>query len=68
MPRAHGFTFEKHAGEVWIFAHGKHVTSLRGAAATRFALRVERLPDADRQQVMARVTGNHKRGNERPGG
>jgi len=38
------------------------VTTLRGEAAKRFE---RRIGDGDPQQLMARVTGNYKRGNER---
>ena len=38
---------------------------LRRAAAVRFVERVERLDEAGALQLMARVTGNFKRGNER---
>jgi len=40
---------------------------MRGKAAERFALRVASVDDAGAQQLMARVTGNFKRGNERRG-
>jgi hypothetical protein len=51
-------------GEVRISHHGRPATVLRGAAAARFLVDVER---GDRHQLMARVTGNYKRGNERMG-
>jgi hypothetical protein len=38
------------------------VTTLRGEAAKRFE---SRIGDGDPQQLMARVTGNYKRVNER---
>lgn len=47
---------------VVIRHHGRVATTLRGAAAARFLADVER---SDPQQLMARVTGNYKRGNER---
>jgi hypothetical protein len=49
-------------GEVRIHHHGRPVTTLRGAAAARL---LERIEDDEPQAVMARVTGNYKRGNER---
>ena len=49
-------------GDVVITHHGRTATTLRGVAAERFLAKVER---GDPQQVMARVTGNYKRGNER---
>jgi len=54
-------------GTVVIRYHDAPVTLLRGKAAERFALRVASADDAGAQQLMARVTGNFKRGNERRG-
>ncbi|MEO8509475.1 MAG: hypothetical protein ABI593_17750 [Betaproteobacteria bacterium] len=52
-------------GEIVIRRAGRTVTVLRGAAARNFAAEVAGRDAADAQQVMARVTGNYKRGNER---
>jgi hypothetical protein len=41
------------------------VTLLRGKAAARFMTRVAGVEAAAAQQLMARATGNFKRGNER---
>jgi len=41
------------------------VTLLRGKAAERFATRMSGADGTAAQQLMARVTGNFKRGNER---
>lgn len=49
-------------GEVRITHHGRPAGTLRGAAAARFLVDVE---DDDPQQLMARLTGNYKHGNER---
>ena len=58
-----GFEYrERRGGEVEIRHHGRPATVLRGAAATRFLAEVLA---ADPQQVMARWTGNYRRGNER---
>ncbi len=58
-----GFTrATRSSGEVVISRHGKAVTVLRGYSAARFLKKVEA---GDAQQVMARVTGNYRRGNER---
>jgi hypothetical protein len=51
-------------GEVQISHHGRPATVLRGAAAARFLVDLD---GGDRQQLMARVTGNYKHGNERMG-
>jgi len=58
-----GFSFVTRAsGEVVISRDGRPVTTLRGKAATQFLTRVTK---SDPQQVMARASGNYKRGNER---
>lgn len=57
-----GFAYDVRGAEVRITHNGKHATTLRGASAHRFLAEVE---DGDPQQVMARVTGNYNRGNER---
>ena len=64
MPDPHGFSYEVRGDSVVVLHHGKHASTLRGSAATRFLRDVE---DGDPQQLMARVTGNYKRGNERMG-
>ena len=49
-------------GDVVIHHHGRQAAVLRGAATTRFLADIER---RDPQEVMARATGNYRRGNER---
>jgi hypothetical protein len=57
------FAFEVlRSGDVVIRHNDRRAGTLRGAAAARFLLGVE---SRDAQQLMARVTGNYKRGNER---
>jgi hypothetical protein len=57
-----GFSFAvRKSGEVVISRDGRPVTFLRGSAAERFLAAVA---GADPQQVMARQTGNYRRGNE----
>ena len=57
-----GFAFEQRGAEVVITHRGRHATTLRGDAAARF---LEEVEAGEPQEVMARVTGNYKRGNER---
>jgi hypothetical protein len=65
MAEPSGFTYEhRKSGEIVIRHHGKPAATLRGRAASKFLSDITRLPE---QQVMARVTGNYKRGNERSG-
>ena len=52
-------------GDVVIHHHGRLATVLRGQAAVRFLADVG---DKDPQELMARVTGNYRRGNERTAG
>lgn len=58
-----GFVYEVRSnGTILIKHHGRLATTLRGSAAAKFLVEVG---DGDEQEVMARVTGNYKRGNER---
>lgn len=57
-----GFDYVLRAGDVVIRHHGKAATVLRGARAAQFLIEVEQ---GDPQLLMARVTGNYRRGNER---
>jgi len=62
MPAPHGFSYEVRGSQVLVTHHGKRAATLRGGAAARFLREVE---GGDAQRLMARVTGNYKRGNER---
>jgi len=59
------FAWSRRGGEVLITHRGRLATVLRRAAADRFLARLDGLDDAAAQQLMARVTGNFKRGSER---
>jgi hypothetical protein len=60
-----GFDYVTDAGgQVRIRRQGRVVTVLRGDAASRFLAQVQL---DDPQLVMARATGNYRRGNERAG-
>jgi hypothetical protein len=54
-------------GTIVIRYHDAPVTLLRGRAAERFSSRLESLDELGAQHLMARATGNFKRGNERSG-
>lgn len=61
-----GFTFRaRKNGEVEILHRGRRATTLRGTTARDFLATAAAGDEADLQQVMARLTGNFKRGNER---
>ena len=51
-------------GKVFITWHGKQVTILRGKAAKRFLEKADGLDALGAQLLMAKTTGNFKRGNE----
>jgi hypothetical protein len=52
-------------GRVRISRDGRVVTTLAGGPAKRFLGRAEDGDPEAAQQLMARATGNYKRGNER---
>jgi hypothetical protein len=58
-----GFSYRlRKNGDVELLHHGRPAGVLRGAVAARFLVDVE---DADPQELMARLTGNYRHGNER---
>lgn len=60
-----GFSYLIKNKEVSILRNGKKVTVLRGARAAEFCEDVVDMDDTSAQQLMARLTGNYKRGNEK---
>lgn len=50
---------------VFIYWHGKHITTLKGYDASEFIAGVAGADPHEAQYIMATVTGNFKRGNER---
>ena len=52
-------------GSIVIRYHEAPITVLRGRAAERFSTRMAGADASAAQQLMARATGNFKRGNER---
>jgi hypothetical protein len=63
MPAPEGFDYAVRAdGSVVITHHGRVATTVRGARSALFLAEVEA---GDAQAVMARWTGNYRRGNER---
>ena len=61
-PTGFGYAVQ-HQGEVAVIHHrGRVAATLWAGAAARFLTEVER---GDPQQLMARLAGNYKRGNER---
>ena len=67
-PEELGFTHRvSKDGAVRIFRHGQEVTVLRGKAAAQFLGKADGASPGEIQLLCAKVTGNYKRGNERPG-
>ena len=62
MPPPTGFEYVIRGDDVLITHRGRTAKTLRGAAAERFLAKFAR---DDPQHVMARATGNYRRGNER---
>jgi hypothetical protein len=54
-------------GQLLVSRGGRVVTTIRGTAADRLLGRLERAGDDETQHLLARATGNYKRGNERRG-
>lgn len=67
MPAPTGFTWAaRKNGELAISRDGRVVTLLRGRPAERLHVRLGATDEATAQHLMARATGNYRRGNERP--
>lgn len=63
MGKPEGFDYElSRDGSVRITHFGHPATTLRGRAAADF---LEDIEMGDAQELMARLTGNYKRGNEK---
>lgn len=62
MAAPQGFDFEHTGDDVVIYHHGRRATVLRGWKAQEF---LDEVGSGDDQELMARLTGNYKRGNER---
>ena len=60
--RPEGFEYEQRGDEVVVLHHGRRATVLRGRRARDF---VDDVESGDPQELMARITGNYRRGNER---
>ncbi|GLZ40371.1 hypothetical protein [Actinokineospora sp. NBRC 105648] len=54
-------------GQLHVARGGRVVTTLRGKAAAALLAKLERTDAEGAQQLLARATGNYKRGNERRG-
>jgi len=54
-------------GTISISFEGKEITTLKGKAAQKCSSRLELANEMETQMILAKVTGNFKRGNERDG-
>jgi len=64
--RPEGFAWDELPdGSIRISHHGRPASTLRGARAAEFLEDIESGSTEDAQLLMARLTGNYKRGNER---
>lgn len=63
-PSGFDWSRRKH-GELAITHHGREVTILRNRSADRLAERLAGASDEQAQHLLARATGNYRRGNER---
>ena len=59
------YSWQERKGEVRISWNGRVVTVLRKESAIKFLERISQASDRDAQLIMAKATGNFKRGNER---
>lgn len=62
MGTPQGFEYELLGDQIIIYHNGRRATMLRGPKARQF---LEDVESGAEQELMARVTGNYKRGNER---
>ncbi|MFD8542894.1 hypothetical protein [Streptomyces sp. NPDC059649] len=62
MSRAQGFAYEEQGDRVVVWHHGRRAAVLRGDRAAQF---LREVASGDAQLVMARWTGDYRRGNER---
>lgn len=60
-----GFSFRHTNGDYLILHKGRKAITLRGNRAADFSHDVSEMSFAEQQQLMARLTGNYKHGNER---
>ena len=51
--------------KVFISYHGKQVTTLSGGKAEKFISEINDAESKEAQLIMAKITGNFKRGNEK---
>jgi hypothetical protein len=66
MGKAVGFSYQSTGNSlVRIFHHGQLAATLARAAATKFLQKTLTAGEEELQLLMAKATGNYKRGNEK---
>ena len=60
-----GFSYQESADKVHISRDGRYITTLTGKAASSFVIQASSMSEEEQQRLMAKKTGNYKRGNER---
>lgn len=51
--------------QIFIYWNGKHIKTVGGKDAAKLLTRLENATEDNRQLILAKVTGNFKRGNEK---
>ncbi|MHA1909482.1 MAG: hypothetical protein ACW98Y_19445 [Candidatus Thorarchaeota archaeon] len=59
------YSWKESNGVVRIYWYGKLATILRKNSASKFLARIDEVDNSEAQFIMAKITGNFKRGNER---
>ena len=59
------FSYQVSKDNLFIFWEGRRVKILKGKEAKKVAGRLEHATPQDSQLIMAKLTGNFRRGNER---
>jgi hypothetical protein len=60
-----GFSFRQTGDACHVFHRGTKAATLRGRKAAKFAADMAEMSFPEQQRLMARLTGNYRRGNER---
>ncbi len=61
-----GFSYrQRKTGELEVMHSGRMAATLRGRDAEDFVVEIQGASTVQAQQLMARITGNYKHGNER---
>jgi len=67
MDQPDQFSFAQFKNDrVTIFYRDRPVTTLKGKLAIQFLARMDPANSIEQQRIMAKITGNFKRGNEHP--